>query len=158
MIMKYKKLNPDAKTPIKKISVDAGFDLTAIWKEVTPKYIAYGTGIAVEIPVGYVGLAFPRSSVTTYDLMLKNCVGVIDASYRGEIRCRFTPVVNNNILDIIIAGDTPIEFMYNEEKQYEVGERICQIVFLELPKITLNEVQELSDTVRGAQGFGHSGK
>lgn len=157
MIIPYKKLRPDAKDPIRKYDVDAGFDLYAVSKETTNDYIEYLTGIAFEIPEGYVGLIFPRSSVTKYDLMLKNCVGVVDASYRGEIRCRFTPVVNDNLKDIII-NKTPFKFIYDEEKQYVVGERICQIVFLELPKITLKEVSELSETERGSRGFGSSGK
>jgi dUTP pyrophosphatase len=158
MKIRYKKLSPEAKTPIKLIEVDAGFDIFAISKEVTDDYIEYLTGIAFEIPKGYVGLVFPRSSVTKYDLMLKNCVGVIDASYRGEIRCRFTPIANNNIKDIIVGGNIAIEFIWNEEKQYKVGERIAQIVFLELPKIELEEVLELSNTERGTGGFGHTGK
>ena len=79
MEIKFKKLVPEAKTPFKAIDVDAGFDLYATSIVETPEYIQYNTGIAVEIPEGYVGLVFPRSSVTKYDLMLKNSVGVIDA-------------------------------------------------------------------------------
>lgn len=148
----YKKLDPEAKAPFKKIDVDAGYDLYALRKEEKPKYVVYYTGIAFEIPVGFVGLIFPRSSVTDYDLMLKNCVGVIDASYRGEIMCRFfgtktiTYRVGTN--EAIIYGD----------EVYNVGDRIAQVVFLELPKVHLKEVQELSDTQRGSGGFGHTGK
>ena len=146
------KLIPEAKTPFKAIDVDAGFDLYTTSIEETPDYIQYNTGIAVEIPQGYVGLVFPRSSVTKYDLMLKNCVGVIDASYRGEIMCRFygTKTINYNVGNkgaTIYAG-----------KKYDVGERVAQIVFLELPKITLIEADELSETERSSQGFGSTGK
>ena len=83
MNIRFKKLTPDAKTPVKTYEVDAGFDMFATTKTETNDYIEYKTGIAFEIPEGYVGLVFPRSSVTKKDIMLKNCVGVIDASYRG---------------------------------------------------------------------------
>jgi dUTP pyrophosphatase len=165
MKIKFKKLVPEAKTPFRKIDVDAGFDIFALSKKETPDYIEYLTGIAFEIPEGYVGLVFPRSSVTSYDLMLKNCVGVIDASYRGEIRCRFARIPSTEFKDLILWTEDVmkeikgrIEIKWSEEKQYEIGERIAQIVFLELPKITLEEVQELSETERGSQGFGHTGK
>ena len=152
MEIRFMKLIPEAKTPFKAIDVDAGFDLYTTSIEETPDYIQYNTGIAVEIPQGYVGLVFPRSSVTKYDLMLKNCVGVIDASYRGEIMCRFygTKTINYNVGNkgaTIYAG-----------KKYDVGERVAQIVFLELPKITLIEADELSETERSSQGFGSTGK
>jgi len=152
MEIRFKKLVPEAKTPFKAIDVDAGFDLYATSIIETPEYIQYNTGIAVEIPEGYVGLVFPRSSVTKYDLMLKNSVGVIDASYRGEIMCRFhgTKAISYNagITKTVIYG----------ENIYSVGERVAQVVFMELPKITLVEVEELSDTQRGTGGFGHTGK
>lgn len=151
MEIRFKKLVPEAQTPVKTYNVDAGFDLFAISKEETPDYIVYYTGIAVEIPEGYVGLVFPRSSVTKYDLMLKNCVGVIDASYRGEIMCRFygTKTINYNVGN---KGAT----IYGGKK-YEVGERVAQMVFLEIPKITLIEAEELSETNRGTGGFGSTG-
>lgn len=157
MKLRYKKLREDAKAPIKKIDIDAGFDLTAVRIKNTDKYIEYGTGLAFEIPEGYVGLIFPRSSVTNYDLMLKNSIGVIDASYRGEIMCRFTPVINENIDDIILNTE-PFQLVLNDGIQYEVGDRVCQIVFLELPKFEMEEVQELSETERGTAGYGSSGK
>lgn len=159
MEIKFKKLVPEANTPFKKIDVDAGFDLFATSIEKTEDYVVYHTGIAFEIPEGFVGLVFPRSSVTKYDLMLKNSVGVIDASYRGEIMCRFQPVVNNNIKDIILNSEEKphYSFIWNIEKQYNVGDRVAQIVFLKLPKITLIEAEELSDTERGLCGFGHTG-
>ena len=152
MEIKFKKLIPEAKTPVRTYDVDAGFDLFALSKEETPNYVVYYTGIAFEIPEGYVGLVFPRSSVTKYDLMLKNCVGVIDASYRGEIMCRFfgTKALHYKvgINEAVIYGDNV----------YIIGDRVAQIVFLELPKITLIEVEELSNTQRGSGGFGHTGK
>ena len=161
MEIKYKKLVPEAQAPIKMIDVDAGFDFFAISKEETEDYIEYLTGIALEIPNGYVGLVFPRSSVTKYDLMLKNCVGVIDASYRGEIRCRFYDTNKHNDYIELSQHNGMIDRVhpsYLKKNIYEIGDRIAQIVFLELPKITLKEVLELSETDRGPQGFGHTGK
>jgi len=157
MEIKFKKLIPEAQTPFRKYEIDAGFDLYCTSIEETKDYIQYNTGVAVEIPEGYVGLIFPRSSVTTYDLMLKNSVGVIDASYRGEIMCRFY--------------ETEMSFSYIEHKnvrtkiyqehlsnKYVVGDRVAQIVFIEIPKITLIEVPELSETQRNEGGFGSTGK
>ena len=153
MELKYKKLVPEAQTPYRKYDVDAGFDLVAISKEETNDYVEYKTGIAFEIPEGYVGLVFPRSSVTTYDLILKNCVGVIDASYRGEIRFRF---YGTN--DRISYNKGIITIIKYDGKLYDVGDRVGQIVFIKIPEITLVETQELSDTDRGTGGFGHTGK
>jgi dUTP pyrophosphatase len=142
MEIRFKKLVPEAKTPFRTHDVDAGFDLFAVSINETPDFIEYNTGIAVEIPEGYVGLIFPRSSVTKYDLMLKNGVGVIDASYRGELMCRFHDLLQNE---------------HVSKKRFEVGDRVAQIVFIEIPKITLVEAQELSDTERGDGGFGSTG-
>jgi dUTP pyrophosphatase len=152
MKIRFKKLVPEAKTPYKAIDIDAGFDLYCTSIDETPDFIQYNTGIAVEIPEGYVGLIFPRSSITKYDLMLKNSIGVIDASYRGEIMCRFQPIINNNIKNIVFEVND-IEF----NKRYDIGDRVAQIVFMELPKITLVEAQELSETQRGEGGFGSTG-
>lgn len=152
MEIKYKNLNDDAKTPYKKYNVDAGFDLTAITKKETEKYIEYGTGLAFEIPEGYVGLLFPRSSVTKEDLILKNCVGVVDASYRGEITFRF-----HGINSINYNKGSVKKIIYNENN-YKTGDRVGQIVIIEIPKIKLIEVEELSKTERGTAGYGSSGK
>lgn len=156
MEIKYKKLSPDAKAPFKTYDVDAGFDLYSISKEETLDYIEYHTGLAFEIPVGYVGLLFPRSSVTKYDLMLKNSIGVIDASYRGEIKCRFKKIIGNEINDMSILKDK-ITIDFSNAKIFEEGERVAQIVFVEIPKVILVEASELSETERGEGGYGHTG-
>lgn len=167
MEIKYKKLHKDAKAPFKKIVVDAGFDLTAIWKKETDKYTVYGTGLAFEIPSGYVGLMFPRSSVTNQDLMLKNAVGVVDASYRGEIMCRFFKAHHDMIMEYETPDDgyeeryipnIDIKPVVRKADYYEVGDRVCQMVFMELPFVTLVEADELSDSERGTDGYGSSGK
>ena len=138
--IKFKKLQDNAVTPIKKYNVDAGFDMTVIWKNYTDQYVEYGTGITFEIPNGYVGLLFPRSSIRNRDLMLKNSVGVVDASYRGEIKFSFHDLNNDDVLD------------------YDIGERCGQIVFIKIPDVNLIESQELNETKRGTAGYGSSGK
>ena len=136
-----KKLHPDAIIPKYAKSGDAGLDLTAteIIKEEAFQ-VTYGTGLAVEIPLGYVGLLFPRSSVRNYQLALSNCVGVVDSGYRGEIQFTFNK-----------TGGVP-------SKKYEVGERVGQMLIMPYPEIELVELDNLSSSERGEGGFGSSGK
>lgn len=138
MQIKFKKLVPEAIVPKKGTEYSAGYDLTAVSVTYLPSgRIKYGTGIAVEIPDGHVGLLFPRSSVYKTGTMLANSVGVIDADYRGEIMAIF-----NNC----------------NERSYQVGDRIVQLIIMPYPSITYIEVDELSTTVRGNGGYGSTGK
>ncbi len=139
-LVKVKKLVPEAVIPSYSKVGDAGMDLT-ITKEIenTSFSVSYGFGIAIEIPKGYVGLVFPRSSVRNQDLILSNCVGVIDSGYRGELQATFKKTQG---LDSI---------------KYKVGERGAQIIILPYPTIYMTEVPELSDTERGSGGFGSTG-
>lgn len=141
VLVKVKKLDPNAVIPSYSKVGDAGMDLT-ITKEIenTSFSVSYGFGIAMEIPKGYVGLVFPRSSVRNQDLILSNCVGVIDSGYRGELQATFKKTQG---LDSI---------------KYKVGERGAQIIILPYPTIYMTEVPELSDTERGSGGFGSTGK
>ena len=84
--VKIQKLHPDSKIPQYAKHGDAGMDLTATskWYDESGN-VCYGTSLAFEIPTGYVGLLFPRSSNTKKDLILGNSVGVIDSGYRGEV-------------------------------------------------------------------------
>lgn len=143
--IKFKKLHPDAVTPTKANPTDAGFDLTAIGWKVSDDhtYIEYSTGIAVEMPENYVGLIFPRSSVSRVQQVLANCVAVIDAGYRGELILRYRETWRG---------------AHFEPNTYKVGEKIGQIVFMPLPAVELVEVKELSNSDRGEGGFGSSGK
>ena len=136
-----KKLHKDAVVPKYAKPGDAGLDLTAtsIISNTTFE-VTYGTGLALEIPTDHVGLIFPRSSVRNYELILSNCVGVIDSGYRGEIQFTFN---KTNGLDSL---------------KYKVGDRIGQLVILPYPQVTLIEETELSETERGEKGFGSSGK
>ena len=92
MKVKIKKLHPDAVIPAYAKTGDAGMDLTAVTMKID-EYgnICYGTGLAFEIPEGYVGLVFPRSSNHKKGVILTNCVGVIDSGYRGEVSFKFRP-------------------------------------------------------------------
>ena len=141
MEVKIKRTHPDAVIPSYAKDGDAGLDLTATTISQHSGYTEYGTGICVEIPKGYVGLLFPRSSVTTKGIMLKNSVGVIDSGYRGEIKFRFQTVYDYT----------------NHSDFYTVGERIGQLVILPYPTIEVVEVDELLDSERGTGGYGSSG-
>jgi len=140
--VKIKRLTPGAVMPSKGTEKSAGFDLTAIsasWDKERDQ-IKYGFGLAFEIPDGYVGLIFPRSSVCKKDMSLSNCVGVIDSDYRGEVTAVF---------------NVPNPFTANV---YAVGDRIAQIVFVKLPEVEVIEANELSETQRGEGGYGSTGK
>ena len=142
MKVRIKKLNPLAIIPSYAKNGDAGMDLvaTSIISDTTFD-ITYGLGISMEIPEGFVGLVFPRSSIRKYDLALTNCVGVIDSGYRGEIQATFK---KTNTID---WGTI-----------YKVGDRIAQIIILPYPPIEFVEADELSNTERGEGGFGSTGK
>jgi dUTP pyrophosphatase len=137
--IRIKKLKENAVIPKYSKDGDAGLDLTAthIISE-TMTDITYGFGISVEIPKGYVGLVFPRSSIRKYDMFLTNAVGVIDSGYRGEIQATFKKT----------------EGSFNF---YSANERIAQIMVLPYPKIEFVETDELSDSERNTGGFGSTG-
>ncbi len=137
--VKFKKLHPDAVIPSKINDLDAGFDLVAVTNEyLGGEQIEYGTGLAIEIPEGYMGLLFPRSSICKTRLSLANSVGVIDSQYRGEIKLVFNE-------------------KFGDRKLYYHGERIAQLVILPYPHVKFIEVDDLTQTPRGTGGFGSTG-
>ena len=145
MKVRIKKLHEGAKVPSYSKEGDAGLDFTAV--EISRDNvgnITYHTGLAIEIPEGYVGLLFPRSSICKKQQFLTNGVGVIDSSYRGEIMAKFKPVMG--------SYETILELF--ESNEYEVGDRIVQMIIIPYPQIEFEEVEELSDTDRGYGGFG----
>ena len=143
MQVKIKKLHNNAVIPKYAKAGDAGMDLVATEIISEDSYrITYGTGIAIEIPEGFVGLVFPRSSIRKYDLVLSNCVGVIDSGYRGEIQATFNTINHNHI----------------RVDDYKVGDKIAQIMIIPHPYVNFIEVNELSNTDRGEGGFGSTGK
>lgn len=145
MKVKIKKLHPNAVIPCYAKVGDAGLDLTAVGKSSVDDTgcITYKTGLSVEIPEGYLGLVFPRSSQSKVDMLLTNHVGVIDSGYRGEVLLKFKPVERFDGLPT--------------HRQYSVGDRIGQLIIIPYPQIEFEEVEELSNTVRGNGGFGSSG-
>lgn len=143
MTLKIKRLDENAVLPIRAHEGDAGIDLTCLTitqeiNECGQLILIYHSGIAVEIPEGYVGLLFPRSSVANKSLTLTNCVGVIDSGYRGEVMAKF-----RSTTDVVPAI-------------YKPGERFAQLVLIKLPEFDIEEVAELSNTERGENGYGSS--
>lgn len=127
-------------TPAYAHTGDAGLDLRTT-EDVTLRsgqHKTVGTGIAVEIPDGCVGLLFPRSGLACkHGVALRNCVGVIDSGYRGEIKVTLT---------------------CSEEKiTLAAGERVCQLVVMPYVPCKIECVDELVDTERGANGYGSTG-
>ena len=137
-----KLLNDAAKMPERAYEDAAAWDLYATSRTIVENndygYIEYGTGIAVEIPSGYVGKIFPRSSISKTGLILANHVGLIDPDYRGEIIFRFKWVPGT--------------------AYYEVGDKIGQFRLEQTTPVFWVKVDELSETVRGDGAFGSSGK
>lgn len=151
MKVKIKKLYEDSILPTKAHATDAGYDLYAHSKSYDDDgNVVYGSGVAMEIPKGYVGLVFPRSSNAKKNLILSNSVGVIDSGYRGEISFKFKPS--------IVIEKPDLAYMPESISKYEIGERIGQIIIMPYPEIEFVEVEELSDSERGDGGYGSSGK
>lgn len=144
MEIKIKKLNDNAVMPAKAHATDAGFDLycTSIEIDWEKRQLVCHTGLAFEIPDGYVGLIFPRSSVSNKPLMMANSVGVIDSGYRGEVTAKF------NI--------TGMKEIY--ANNYQVGDKIAQMIIIPYPEINFVESEKLSDTDRGSGGYGSTGR
>lgn len=138
--VKFKKLYKDSVAPVKASDGAGAFDLTAHSIELKCcNKIIYSTGIAMQIPDGYVGILAPRSSVYKKGLMLSNSIGIIDSDYRGEIKAVFN-----------LPGNIPDDL-------YKVGERCCQLLIVPIPVVTLVESNNLDETKRGTGGFGSTG-
>ena len=142
--MKIKLLRDGAKVPVRATEGAAGYDLCAciendiILKPHEIKIIP--TGISVMAEKNTAVMIYARSGLSTkYGISLANGVGVVDSDYRGEIKA------------ILINLDSEHEFVIKH------GDRIAQIVFTKVPVVTLEEVDELSETERGTGGFGSSG-
>jgi dUTP pyrophosphatase len=138
MKIKIKKLHPDAVIPKYAQKGDAGMDLTAVDVVADEATLTYKTGIAIEIPPWHVGLLFPRSSVYKTGQTLTNCVGVIDSGYRGEIMMKYT--------------------LSPYQREYDIGDRVGQIIIMPYPRIDFVEVEELTPSERGEDNYGSTGK
>jgi dUTP pyrophosphatase len=171
-----KKLHKDAVIPSYAHETDCGMDLTAVSKT-TDEYgnVVYGFGLAFEIPEGYAGFIFPRSSNYRSGLLLTNCVGIVDSGYRGEVMAKFASryviARPQRLVDKIkMLFETKKSFkkttfydiyttMYWDGRvNYNVGDRVAQMVILPYPKVTFVEKEELSETDRGEGGYGSTGK
>lgn len=187
--IKIKKLNERAVMPAKAHASDAGYDLTAVSRVFAADGTAtYGTGLAFEIPAGYVGLIFPRSSVYKQDQHQTNCVSVIDSGYRGEVVLKFKPTLiyadkpefgvwtddamhhdgsdqtDPDTQQVTFHGrdasypDIREGYLPHPFRAYEVGERIGQIIIMPYPEVEYEFADELSESDRGTTGFGDSGR
>lgn len=144
MVIDVKFLNELAKMPTRGSEYAAGYDLYAATNSdiiIEPhKTIKVGTGIAIAIPEGYFGGIYARSGLATKKgLRPANCVGVIDADYRGEII-------------VALHNDT------DAVQVVEAGDRIAQLIIQPYPQISFTPVKELNSTNRGDSGFGSTGK
>tara|TARA_B100002019_G_C20987343_1_gene458798 strand:- start:117 stop:533 length:417 start_codon:yes stop_codon:yes gene_type:complete len=137
MRIRIKKLHEEAVIPKYANFGDAAVDLVAVrkWIDGAGK-VCYGTGLAMEIPEGFVGLLFPRSSISKTNLRLANSVGVIDSGYRGEIMLKFEK---------------------NGDNEYKEGDRVGQLMIMENPPMHFVEVENLPNSDRGSGGFGSTG-
>lgn len=142
MDLKVKKMRPSARLPSRAHATDAGIDLCVdqnVFLDKIPNLIP--SGIAVEIPVGYVGLVFPRSSTySRWGIQLSNSVGVIDSDFRGEMQFSFVKV--KEVSELYIPR----------------GTRIAQLVIVPFVTANIVEIEELTQTERGAGGYGSTGK
>lgn len=142
-MLKFRRIHPDAKPPVRANRFDAGLDLCCV-EDVeleSGEWAAVPTGLQVAIPPGKVGLVFPRSgNAAKFGVNLKNCVGVIDSGYRGELK-------------VLLANESPQVFAC------KAGERIAQLVIVDCDLTRPEEVDELPapPDSRGEGGFGSTG-
>jgi dUTP pyrophosphatase len=166
MKLKIKRLNKKAVLPSYAHQGDAGLDLTAT-SRVFDEFgnVSYGTGLAISVPEGHVGLLFSRSSNCKKDLLLNNAVGVLDSSYTGEVFFKYKPSAVFSDKTGKLGSDSlfaetielPIKENWMTPQIYEIGDRIGQLIIIPYPTMEIEEVEELSTTERGTDGFGSTG-
>ncbi len=144
MKIKFKKLRAGAVTPTRGSAYAAGYDLYACLDNtvtIAPGETAMiSTGLSVAVPEGYFGAVFARSGLASKQgLRPANCVGVCDSDYRGE----YTVALHN---------DSALP------REVANGDRIAQLVVMPFLEVEFEEAEELSETERGAGGFGSTGK
>ncbi len=178
MQIKFMKTHPDAVIPTRGSAGAAGFDLTAVSLRRAADLYIYDIGIAMEIPEGYFAAIFPRSSIFFTGLELTNCVGVIDSDFRAPISAIFREVpgdqgARRRALHPLFPGKTHMMC------PYKPGDRIAQLIIqscvvptqkvrqdmeiayrlpMQLEQVEFVEVPELSQTERGAKGYGSTGR
>jgi dUTP pyrophosphatase len=140
--LQVRRLHPDARLPTRAHPGDAGLDLYSVeMARLRPgDRASVATGIAISIPEGQAGLVLPRSGLAArHGITLVNAPGLIDAGYRGELR-------------VLLHNTDRLE-----DVQLEAGDRIAQLVLVDVSLLDVEEVEELTDTVRGTGGFGSTG-
>jgi dUTP diphosphatase len=141
--LRFRRLSEAARPPAQAHEGDAGYDLHAA-EAVTigpGERASVGTGIAVAIPAGQAGLVTPRSGLAArHGISVVNSPGLIDSGYRGELRV------------LLLNTDRSQPF------EVEPGDRIAQLVLVDVETPELEEVTELDETIRGAGGFGSTGR
>jgi dUTP pyrophosphatase len=174
--MKIKVKNTNIKLPTASTQYDAGYDIISIsepvivgeynedveaWARID--YIQYHTGLYIE-PASddkqYHTNIFPRSSISKYNLVLANSIGLVDAGYRGELLVRFKYVYQPEDLFARIHGHQttiPIHTNVNLDRIYSKGDRIAQLVVAETQPVEFELVDVLTNTERGVGGFGSTG-
>lgn len=137
--MIFKKTHPEAKIPYRATPFSAGADLFAVSKEWDNdnQVLSFDTGISVSIPTGHFGMIVPRSSIYKTGLTLCNSCGIIDSDYTGSIKVKF--------------------YASRPKKNYEIGDRIAQLIIVPYSHVDFIEVDDLPKTDRGDGGFGSTG-
>jgi dUTP pyrophosphatase len=141
--LRFSRLADDAREPSRAHDGDAGYDLYAVEAATLApgERASVGTGIAVAIPEGWAGLVLPRSGLAArHGITIPNAPGLIDSGYRGEVR-------------VLLLNADP-----RETFEIAVGDRIAQLLLVRHEAPEVLEVESLDDTVRGAGGFGSSGR
>ena len=158
MKFKVKKLSNNARLPTKN-KEDVGWDLYISRVNSKKEFVEIGFGIAVEPPEGYYFELVPRSSMRNYKFVLSNSIGIIDPSYRGELMASIVPV--GAVMDIVLNDELvrqPIVSFHSTYQIPEVGEKFCQLILRKFEESELEEVNDLSETLRGEGGHGSTGK
>lgn len=141
MLIRFKKLNENAKTPVRKHDDDAGADLSSVEDLVLKagERRLVHTGIAIELPYGCLGYVVPRSGLAAkHGITIVNAPGLIDTGYRGEIM-------------VCLLNTSSEAFVIH------TGDRIAQLVVQEYEFTDFKEIDELGDSERGEGGFGSTG-
>jgi dUTP pyrophosphatase len=141
--LRFSRLTDGAREPSRAHDGDAGYDLYAVEAATLGpgERANVGTGIAVAIPDGWAGLVLPRSGLASrHGITIPNAPGLIDSGYRGEVR-------------VLLLNTDP-----REPFEVAVGDRIAQLLLVRHEAPEVLEVESLDETVRGAGGFGSSGR
>lgn len=165
--IKFKKLCKKAVIPAIATPGSVGMDLVATSRIETDKYIEYGLGFATEMPNNVFALVAPNSRISKYDLFLRN-IPIIDSDYRGEWKLRFGKIHTPTKFEVILNKvrnwmgikdvDATVMCSVQDYKIFQVGDVVGQAIFLRYDNVNIEEVTELSDTVRGDGGFGSTEK